>query len=98
MHVVLLYIVSYGYGLTPIHIKILANQLNVDEDYRFIELHENNLSAYGFISSSYYHEYDYNSERIAVQMHEIIGDWTLLSYHNEYTISDNKTFLIYCER
>lgn len=56
--------------------------------YMPIEIHDNNSSAYGFISSSYYESISYNINNLSEIIKPVLNDWDNQSADNIYTLKD----------
>lgn len=70
----------------------ISNILGLIEDdsrgYMPVEIHDNNSSAYGFISSSYYDSISYDINNLSEVIKPVLNDWDNESADNIYTLKD----------
>lgn len=78
----------------------ISNMLELIEDdsrgYMPIEIHDNNSSAYGFISSSYYESTSYNIDDLSKLIKPVLNDWANESTDNTYTLKDGTKIYMGC--
>ena len=91
-YVMALRMVELGNGLSPKQIIELTALLDNHKTYMPIEFHANNTSAYGFILSDYFEEYNYLTEDLDKEVSILIDDWNLLSNDNIYSLTDGEKF------
>lgn len=79
----------------------ISNMLELIEDdsrgYMPIEIHDNNSSAYGFISSSYYESISYNIDDLSKVIKPVLNDWANESADNIYTLKDGTKIYMGCD-
>lgn len=96
---VVLWMVETEVGLTKEQIIKMLDLLEDDEaGYMPIELEgECNSSAYGFICTTYYEEFNYDVTFIAERMVPVLIDWQLEVDSKEYELSDGTLLYMGCD-
>lgn len=94
---VVLHHVELEEGLNKAQIVDLLDKLVEDDrGYMPIEFHVNNSSAYGFISSTYYEELDYDISKITKVIEPVLENWDNEKEDKEYKLEDETIVYMEC--
>lgn len=93
-YVLALCMVELETGLTKAQIDKVLAMLPDEGDYMPIEFHENNTSAYGFVSSEYYQQHDYKPHFLSGIVTPILCDMKLESANGVYNTPDGRSFFM----
>ena len=63
-----------------------------------IELHANNSSAYGFITSSYFEELSFDKSSIAKVIEPVLEDWNKEREDKKYKLEDGIFVYMECDQ
>lgn len=85
-----------GIGKTQI-LDLIDKLIEDDKGYMPIEFHTNNSSAYGFISSTYYEELNYDNSNISKIIEPILEDWNNEREDKIYTLEDKTEVYMDCD-
>lgn len=96
---IVLHHVELEEGLNKTQIINLLDKLEEDDNgYIPIELHANNSSAYGFITSSYYEELSFDKSSIAKVIEPVLEDWNKEREDKKYKLEDGIFVYMECDQ
>ena len=96
---IVLYHVELEEGLSKVQIINLLDKLEEDDNgYMPIELHANNSSAYGFITSSYFEELSFDKSSITKVIEPVLEDWSNEREDKRYKLEDEIFIYMDCDQ
>ena len=91
-YVMALCMVELETGLSKAQVGKVLSMLPDKGDYMPVEFHDNNTSAYGFVSADYYQQYNYEPGPLSEIINPILGDMKLESANGVYKTADGSLF------